>query len=106
MNDPEVYFVLCCLTQAFESGQNLLPNEFLEKSNRINSMSQYFGFQESNTALSVLYDQILETRGAGNEVRIQSESYPAIHALYLDFSVRYEESPDDLFSHVYNFLTL
>ena len=105
-NDPEIYFLLACLTWSFERGTDQLPIGFFEQSHQLQELADRFGQGELERVLANSHDTALEMYAAGYSTRVRIEEYPAIRALYYDLQVRYRESPDDLFTHLYEFLIL
>lgn len=102
--DAEIYFHLACLVWSFEHGTDLLPSDFFEGSTRIQDLKREFGDEVLEDALGKFLDISLETYAESGATRIRLEDFPAIRALYYDVQVRYGEQPDDLFTHLYEFL--
>jgi len=102
--DSEIYFHLACLAWSFENGTDLLPSDFFERSSRIQEMKEVFGDEALDQALGKFQDIILETCAESSAERVRLELFPAIRALYYDVQVRYGEQPNDLFTHLYEFL--
>lgn len=102
--DAEVYFHLACLVWSFDHGTDILPSDFFEKSSHIQDLKRESGDEVLEDALGKSMDTSLETYAESGATRIRLEDFPAIRALYYDIQVRYGEQPDDLFTHLYEFL--
>jgi len=104
--NPELLLLLACLTWAFERGTNNLPPDFLCRDTNIMSISLAYGENSINRAFNRLADRAVEVDATNGTLRVRSEDYPAIQAIYYDMKVRYNEAPSGIFRHLFDFLRI
>ena len=68
------------------------------------SLKERFGDGSVVACLDRSADSDLETYAEPYSRRVRLEDFEAIRALYYDLQVRYAESSDELFDHLYEFL--
>ncbi|MBH9648124.1 hypothetical protein [Burkholderia vietnamiensis] len=105
-NKPNLMFLLACLTWAFENNSDQLPTDFFNTNHHISEIEDKYGNKSLERAFGLFHDTSLETYAMEGTTRIRIEDYPAIRALYFDIQVRYNETPDELFDHLFDFLSL
>lgn len=105
-NDSELFFLLTCLAHAFESGSNDLPYNFFENSFDHQEMESRFGDDSFEKALMRFHDTAFESFAVGDTNRVRAEEFAAVRALYFDFEVRYDESPEERLNHMFEFLRI
>jgi hypothetical protein len=67
-------------------------------------LKERFGNEAVADCLDRSSDSDLETYAQPYSRRVRLEDFRAIRALYYDLEVRYQETHDDLFNHLYEFL--
>jgi hypothetical protein len=105
-DESELYFLLACLCWVFENSDDVLPEDFFLNNSRMHELDQQYGAETVSQARDTFRDAAFEEYVAPYSVRVRTESYSAIRALYYDLQVRYEESSDELFQHLFEFLRL
>lgn len=105
-NDAEIYFLLSCLSFAFESGSDQLPEEYFESVFDSGEMEDRFGHEAFENAFWKFQDSFLEIFAMEGTTRVRVESFPATRALYFDLEVRYGEHAEDRFNHLFEFLRI
>ena len=100
----QLYFVLGCICWALENSSDVLPEDFFENDSRMLALEERFGDGSIAACLDRSSDSDLETHAEPYSRRVRLEDFSAIRALYYDLKVRYEESSDELFDHLYEFL--
>jgi hypothetical protein len=100
----QLYFVLGCICRALENSSDVLPEDFFENDSRMLALEERFGCGSIVACFDRSSDSDLETHAEPYSRRVRLEDFPAIRALYYDLQVRYEESSDELFEHLYEFL--
>ncbi|WP_186114519.1 hypothetical protein [Burkholderia gladioli] len=103
---PNLMFLLACLTWAFENNNDQLPIDFFNTNHHISEIEDKYGNKILERAFGLFNDTDLETYAMEGTTRIRIENYPAIRALYFDIQVRYDETPDEMFDHLFDFLSL
>lgn len=101
---PELYCVLACICWALENATDLLPEDFFLHDERILELQEKYGDDAFDACLTRLTDADLEVYAQPATTRIRLEHFAAIRALYFDLEVRYDESTEDLFNHLFEFL--
>jgi hypothetical protein len=101
-----LYFILACLCWSFENLTEQLPEGFLMDDSRMRDLVGRFGLEKFESAFSYFEDKDLEIYLESSSMKVRTENYPAVRALYFDLQVRYGESADELFSHLYEFLRI
>lgn len=102
--ENQLYFILACLCWAFENSKLKLPDSFFYENPRMLTFATKYGPDAIQTVLSHCEDEYFEIYAMPASRRIRLEIYPAIRALYFDLQVRYDEDPDSLFEHLFEFL--
>jgi hypothetical protein len=105
-SDSELFFLLTCLAQAFESGSDVLPYNFFERSFDRQDMESRFGDDSFDRALMRFHDAALESFAVEGSTRVRAEAFSAVRALYFDFEVRYGESPEERLNHMFELLRI
>jgi hypothetical protein len=100
----QLYFILACICWALNNSTDVLPNNFFEDDPRMLALEERFGDGSVVACLDRSADSDLETHAEPYTRRVRLEDFQAIRALYYDLQVRYEESSDELFDHLYEFL--
>lgn len=100
-----LYFVLACICWALANANDRLPADFFERSPRMADLDEKFGSGAVASCLDGAADTELETYVEPYSRRVRIELFPGIRALYFDLQVRYEEGEDDLFDHLFEFLS-
>ncbi len=104
--DSELFFLLTLLAQTFESGSDVLPYDFLERSFDRQEMEYRFGDDSFDKALMKFHDTALESYAVEGTTRVRAEEFPAVRALYFDFEVRYGENPEERLNHMFELLRI
>ena len=100
----QLYFILACICSALDNSSDVLPSDFFENDPRMLELEERFGDGAVEACLDRSADSDLETHAEPYSRRVRLEDFQAIRALYYDLQVRYEESNDELFDHLYEFL--
>ena len=100
----QLYFILVCICWALDNSSDVLPNDFFEDDPRMLALEELFGDGSVVACLDRSADSDLETHAEPYSRRVRLEDFRAIRALYYDLQVRYKESSDELFDHLYEFL--
>ena len=103
-DNRKLFFLLACLCQALEESSDQLPDDFFETDYRMAEIEEKFGQEAVPLCLDQAADTFLESYASTFSRRMRLETFPAIRALYFDLQVRYEETNDDLFRHLYEYL--
>lgn len=101
---PELRYILACLFWAFENSSDQLPENFWVNDSRMVELAETYGPEVLDQCLASFSDSDFESYAEPPSTRIRLEHFPAIRALYYDLQVRYEDSDDDLFDHLFEFL--
>lgn len=99
-----LFFLLTCICWALENSTDILPEDFFEDDYRMEELKKRFGDMAVVRCLDRSSDTDFESYAEPYSRRIRLEDFSAIRALYYDLQVRYKETPDDLFNHLYEFL--
>lgn len=100
----ELHFILTCICWALENSNDQLPDDFYLTDPRMCELVDVYGADELDRCAWKFADSDLEVYAEPASTRVRLEHFPAIRALYYDLQVRYEESADDLFCHLFQFL--
>lgn len=104
--EAELYFILTCICWVLENSNDTFPDDFFLEDSRMAELDRLYGSGTAARMLDRYSDGDLEVYASPHSVRLRTEHYPAIRALYFDLQVRYEESEDELFQHLVDFLKL
>jgi hypothetical protein len=104
--EAELCLILVCLSWVFENLSDVLPTNFFEQDRRISELIRVYGSDELERAISRFNDTDFEMYAESHSIRLRTENFPAIRALYFDIQVRYKESSDELLDHLFEFLSL
>lgn len=99
-----LFFILACICWALENATDFLPEDFFETDYRMQKLQERFGDDSVAACLDRASDSDLETYAEPYSRRVRLEDFSAIRALYYDLQVRYQETDEDLFNHLYEFL--
>lgn len=99
-----LFFILACICWALENSTDVLPEDYFEDDHRMQELKERFGNEAVADCLDRSSDSDLETYAQPYSRRVRLEDFGAIRALYYDLEVRYQETHDDLFNHLYEFL--
>lgn len=103
-DNKKLFFLLACICYALAECSDHLPDDFFQTDHRMAELEEKFGREGVPLCLDQAADTFLESYASTFSRRMRLEMFPAIRALYFDLQVRYEESNDDLFRHLYEFL--
>lgn len=102
----ELRLILVCLSWVFENLTEVLPENFLEEDYRISELISVYGSDAFDSAINRFADTDFEMYAEPFSIRLRTENFPAIRALYFDIQVRYDEDCDELLDHLFEFLCL
>lgn len=105
-NEAELRLILICLSWAFNNLSDELPMNFFEEDGRITEFINIYGSDEFDKAMSRFNDRDFEVYAEPHSIRLRTEYFRAIRALYFDIQVRYDENTDELLDHLFEFLRL
>ncbi|MEX3930386.1 hypothetical protein AB4Y32_00985 [Paraburkholderia phymatum] len=100
----ELYFILACVCWVLENSSDMLPEDFYRQDARMMELAEIYGSEAMDECIQRFSDSDLEVHAEPSSTRLRIEHFPAIRALYYDLQVRYDESPVDLFNHLFQFL--
>ena len=104
LDEAELYFILACLCWSFENSSDLLPDDFFTENTRLAELAEKYGEGAVEEVLCKFEDTDLEVYAEPASKRLRTEHYRAVRALYYDIQVRYQEEPEQLFNHLFEFL--
>jgi hypothetical protein len=104
LTEPELYLILCCICWSLENSKDELPYNFFEDNRRIQQFEEQYGFKEVEACRGRFNDTDFENYAEPVSTRLRLEHYAAVRALYFDLQVRYDETTDGLFEHLFQFL--
>lgn len=105
-NEIELNLILICLSWAFSNLSDELPMNFFQENGRISDLISVYGWEKFDKAMSRFNDRDFEAYAEPHSVRLRTENFPAIRALYFDIQVRYDENSIELLDHLFEFLRL
>jgi hypothetical protein len=101
---PQLHFILACICWVLENSSDMLPESFYRSNARMTDLVQIYGQDAMDESIQIFSDADLEVYAEPSSTRLRIEHFPAVRALYYDLQVRYDESPVDLFNHLFQFL--
>jgi len=98
--EQDLFMILNCLSWALENLSDNLPLSFIDNLSSV--------YEDSGEEGDSYYfnDTDFEFYSGEDSIRIRTENFPAIRALYFDLQVRYEEDSQELINHLFEFLKL
>jgi hypothetical protein len=99
-----LHFMLACICWALQNASDVLPLDFVTSDPRVDGLRERYGDEFVADCFGRFADSDFEVHAEPATTRLRLEHFPAIQALYFDLKVRYNETEDDLFHHLFEFL--